>query len=230
MTSSAALMHVGRVGPTRVTTAGLLTPNAVARGMWLVFGLAGLAGLYLVYLGGWPILILGLAAIVSAIAYTAGPFPLGYNGLGDLFVFIFFGLVAVIGTYYVQAHQISLAVGIAAVPVGALVTAILVVNNVRDVEADRASGKRTLAVLLGANAARTEYLLLLAVAYMTPLVLWLALGYMPWILLPLLSLTLAWREAKTLLTSSGPILNRVLGGTAQLGAIYAVLLALGVLV
>ena len=145
-----------RLGPTRVTSAGLLTPQAVERGTWVVFGLAAFFGLYLIYRGGWPILILGIAAILSALAYTAGPYPLGYHGLGELFVFIFFGLAAVAGTHYVQSGRVSTVALLAAIPMGALITNILVVNNVRDVDGDRLAGKRTTAVIFGRKAARAE--------------------------------------------------------------------------
>src|SRR3990172_2482701 len=131
-----------RLGPTRVTSAGLLTPGEVGIGMWVVFALAAASGLYVVYAGGWPILVIGVASILAGIAYTAGPFPLGYNGLGDLAVFIFFGLAAVMGTYYAQARAVTLDACLAAVPVGVLTTAILVVNNVRDADTDRAAGPR----------------------------------------------------------------------------------------
>ncbi len=218
-----------RVGPTRVTTAGLLAPQAVERGMWAVFGLAALAGLYLAWLGGWPIIAIGLASIAAGIAYTAGPFPLGYNGLGDLFVFIFFGLVAVVGTYYVQALTVTPHVWWAAVPIGALTTNIIVVNNIRDADTDRLVGKRTLAVLLGRPGARAEYLLLLAAAYAVPLGLWLLGGWSVWTLLPWLSLPLAWGMTRLVLTVLGPGLNRALGGTAQLLAVYAALFAVGML-
>jgi 1,4-dihydroxy-2-naphthoate octaprenyltransferase len=218
-----------RLGPMRVTSAGLLTPREVTMGMVVVFGLAALGGLYLIYVGGWPILIIGVASILSAIAYTAGPFPLGYNGLGDLFVFIFFGLIAVTGTYYVQALRVTLAVWVAAVPVGAIATAIIVVNNVRDADTDRAAGKRTLAVLLGRGAARAEYVTLMIVAYLTPFVLWLGFGFEVWVLLPLVSLPLAVRWTRVLFTLTGPKLNVALGGTAQLLAAYGALLAVGIM-
>jgi 1,4-dihydroxy-2-naphthoate octaprenyltransferase len=218
-----------RLGPMRVTSAGLLTPREVTMGMVVVFGLAALGGLYLIYVGGWPILIIGVASILSAIAYTAGPFPLGYNGLGDLFVFIFFGLIAVTGTYYVQALRVTLAVWVAAVPVGAIATAIIVVNNVRDADTDRAAGKRTLAVLLGRGAARAEYVTLMIVAYLTPFVLWLSFGFEVWVLLPLVSLPLAVRWTRVLFTLTGPKLNAALGGTAQLLAAYGALLAVGIM-
>ena len=216
-----------RTGPTRVTSAGLLTPGQVEAGMWTVFAAAALIGLYLAYLGGWPILLVGVLSILAAIAYTAGPFPLGYNGLGDLFVFIFFGLVAVLGTYYLQARALSTDALVASLPVGLLVTGILVVNNVRDVETDRAVGKRTLAVLLGRNGARAEYIALLVVAYAVPFVLWLGFGFSAWTLLPLLTIPLALRLARTVSTRTGPVLNRALAGTAQLSAFYALLFAVG---
>lgn len=217
-----------RLGPTRVTSAGLLSPAAVRGGMLVAFGLAALVGLYLIAIGGWPILLIGVASILSGIAYTGGPFPLGYNGLGDLFVFLFFGFVAVMGSYYVQALAVTPLSLLVSLPVGALATAILVVNNVRDAETDRLAGKRTLAVLLGRNAARAEYLLLLALAYGTPLLLWRPLGLSPWVLLPLVTLPLAARLARTLLRSEGAILNSVLAGTARLLALYGGLFALGI--
>lgn len=217
----------GRVGPTRVTSAGLLSPAAVAAGMWAAFAAAALAGIYLIAAGGWPILIVGVLSIVAAIAYTAGPLPLGYFGLGDLAVFIFFGLVAVIGTYYVQARAVTWLVFLAALPMGALITAILVVNNLRDADTDRLAGKRTLAVLLGRRGARVEYILLVLVAYATPFILWLGLDLRATVLLPLVTLPLAARLIRTIRTVLGPALNLALAGTAQLAAWYAILFAIG---
>lgn len=219
-----------RVGPTRVTTAGLLTPRQVEMGMVVVFGLAALCGVYLILLGGWPILLVGVLSIIAAIAYTAGPLPFGYYGLGDLGTFVFFGLIAVGGTYYVQAHALAPAVWLGGVAMGCLVTAILVVNNVRDADSDRAAGKRTVAVLLGRRGARIEYLLLLAVAYAIPLILWLALGYRPGALLAWLTLPLAYRQARAVFTILGPALNKTLASTAQLAVAYAVALAVGILI
>jgi 1,4-dihydroxy-2-naphthoate polyprenyltransferase len=160
-----------RVGPLRVTSAGLLSPREVKTGMFAVFGLAALCGIYLITLGGWPILAIGLLSILAAVAYTAGPLPFGYYGLGDLAVFIFFGLIAVVGTFYVQAGHVTPLVWLAALPMGALVTNILVVNNIRDVDTDAQVGKRTLAVLLGRRGARLEYVALLVLSYAIPLVL-----------------------------------------------------------
>jgi 1,4-dihydroxy-2-naphthoate octaprenyltransferase len=217
----------GRLGPVRVTQAGLLTPGQVLAGMWLTFGLAALIGLYLVWVGGWPIVAVGLAAIVSAIAYTGGPFPLGYHGLGDLFVFIFFGLVAVTGTYYVQAGAVSsLAVWVAA-PVGLLVVNILVVNNLRDIDSDRAAGKKTLAVRLGAGGARAEYMLLLALAYAAPPLMWLVGVASGWVLLAWLSMPAAAASIRLVLRQTGRPLNQALAGSARLALVYALLLAAG---
>jgi 1,4-dihydroxy-2-naphthoate polyprenyltransferase len=219
-----------RMGPTRVTSAGLLTPDAMRWGMLVIFGAASLIGLYLIWVGGWPIFIAGLAALLAAIAYTGGPFPFGYYGLGDLFVFIFFGLVAVCGTYYVQAHTLPATVVGAAVPPGLLITAILVVNNLRDIDTDRRANKRTLAVRLGRRGTQIEYLLLLLVAYFTPLWLWLGQEQSRWVLLPWLSLPLALPLLRAVFTSQGKALNRILAGTARLSLVFSVLLALGVLI
>jgi 1,4-dihydroxy-2-naphthoate octaprenyltransferase len=195
--------------------------------MWLTFGLAALIGLYLVWVGGWPIMAVGLAAIVSAIAYTGGPFPLSYHGLGDLFVFIFFGLVAVTGTYYVQAGAVSsLAVWVAA-PVGLLVVNILVVNNLRDIDSDRAAGKKTLAVRLGAGGARAEYMLLLALAYAAPPLMWLVGVASGWVLLAWLSMPAAAASIRLVLRQTGRPLNQALAGSARLALVYALLLAAG---
>jgi 1,4-dihydroxy-2-naphthoate polyprenyltransferase len=219
--------RAGRVGPTRVTTAGLLTPGQVKAGMIVVFGLAALAGLYLIAVGGWPILLVGVASILAAVAYTIGPLPFGYYGLGDLAVFVFFGLIAVIGTYYVQALKVSPLAVLAAVPMGCLITGILVVNNIRDADTDRAAGKRTLAVLLGRRGARIEYIALIVVAYAIPFSLWLGLGLRAIVLLPVLTLPLAIRLMRTVTSVLGPPLNQALAGTAQLAAWYAVAFAVG---
>ncbi len=219
----------GRLGPLRVTQAGLLTPHQVLVGMGVTFGLAALAGLYLVIVGGWPILVIGLLSIAAAVAYTGGPFPLGYKGLGDLFVFIFFGLAAVCGTYYVQAGTVSPVAVWAAVPMGALVVNILVVNNLRDIETDRAAGKKTLAVRLGAGGARAEYLLLLAVAYAVPLLMWLLDLSTFWVMLAWLSLPLGISTIRLVLTETGRILNQALAGTARLALVYALLFSVGII-
>ena len=161
-----------RLGPTRVTQAGLLTVADVQRGMIITFGLAFLSGLYLVFVGGWPILAIGVLGIAAGILYTGGPWPLGYNGLGDVFVFLFFGVIAVGGTYYAHTGGITSEALVASLPVALLATAILVVNNLRDIETDRVAGKRTLAVRIGPAATRAQYALCVVVSYLVPLLLW----------------------------------------------------------
>jgi 1,4-dihydroxy-2-naphthoate octaprenyltransferase len=216
-----------RHGPLRVTQAGLLTPSEVKRGMWFIFLLAALLGLYLATLRGWVVIVIGLAAILSAIAYTGGPFPLGYYGLGDLFVFIFFGVVAVTGTYFVQAGSVSEAAWWMSVPVGSIITAILVVNNLRDLENDRAAGKHTLAVLMGRRGAQIEYLLCMIVAYaLLPILIWRGVAPLP-TLIAWLSLPLAWKSTRMVLTQQGRPLNAALAGTGQTALVYSLLFWLG---
>ena len=218
-----------RQGPLRAAASGLISLADLRRGIVLVFALAAGVGLYLIAVGGWPILVLGVAAILAALAYTGGPFPLGYHGLGDLFVFLFFGLAAVGGTYYVQALTLTAPVLAAAVALGALITAILVVNNLRDIETDAQAGKRTLAVMLGPTGTRLEYAALLVLAYAVPLLFWLLDWASAWALLPWLTLPLALRLTRTLYTTTGPALNKTLADTAQLALIFGLLFALGLL-
>ncbi|HEY3476087.1 MAG TPA: 1,4-dihydroxy-2-naphthoate polyprenyltransferase [Anaerolineales bacterium] len=216
-----------RLGPVRVTQAGLLTPSQVKYGMAAVFGLAALLGLYLVWLGGWPILLIGIAAILSAMAYTGGPFPLGYYGLGDLFVFLFFGLAAVAGTYYVQAGSISPAAWWMTIPPGLLITAILVVNNLRDFENDRKAGKRTLAVMLGEQATKIQYLICMIAAYLV-MPLAAGLGVIPWLsLLAWLSLPFAIRATRVVFTEQGRPLNAALAATGQTALLFSLLFWIG---
>jgi 1,4-dihydroxy-2-naphthoate polyprenyltransferase len=216
-----------RAGPIRVTQAGLLTPSQVKVGMAVVFALAALCGLYLAWLGGWPIILLGIAAIVSAIAYTGGPFPLGYYGMGDLFVFLFFGLASVAGTYYVQAGFVSAAAWWMAVPPGLIITAILVVNNLRDLENDRKAGKHTLAVILGEKGTKREYLTCMIVAYLV-IPLATIIGIIPWLsILTWLSLPLAIRTARIVFRQKGRSLNAALAGTGQVALLFSVLFWIG---
>ncbi|MFN3334059.1 MAG: 1,4-dihydroxy-2-naphthoate polyprenyltransferase, partial [Caldilinea sp.] len=182
-----------RLGPTRVTSAGLITPAEMRNGIIVVIGVSALVGLYLIWVGGWPILAIGVAGIVAALAYTGGPFPFGYYGLGELFVFLFFGVAAVCGTYYVQAHMLTSTVVTASFVVGALVTAILVVNNYRDIDTDRRAGKRTMAVRLGRRGAQIEYAALLAFAFVLPVIMWVLGGVGGWGMLSLGTLPLAMR-------------------------------------
>ena len=219
-----------RLGPTRVTQAGMLTPKEVKLGMLVVFSLSALLGIYLIFVGGWPILVLGLAAILSAIAYTGGPFPLGYHGLGDLFVFIFFGLAAVAGTYYVQLLSVTVAVWGMSVAMGLLTVAILVVNNLRDINNDRQTDKRTLAVRLGEQGTRLEYLVCLIGAYIVPIGLW-GIGLLPVpSLLILVTIPLALRLAREIYSESGRSLNKTLAGTGRLELFFALTFALGLLI
>lgn len=216
-----------RVGPTRVTQAGLLTPAQVKMGVAVVFGLAALCGVYLTLISGWLVIAIGVLSIISAVLYTAGPYPLGYNGLGDLFVFLFFGLAAVAGTYYVHTRTVSLTAVALSVPIGALVVNILVVNNLRDIPTDTLSGKRTLAVRFGADWTRKEYLSLTVLAYLAPLLMALSGLVSPWILLCWLSIPKAIPLVRQIYTESGRALNRTLAGTGQLELLYCLLMALG---
>lgn len=218
-----------RLGPVRVTSAGLIRPDEMRRGIAVVIALATLVGLYLIWVGGWPILAIGVAGILAALAYTGGPFPFGYYGLGEMFVFLFFGVAAVCGTYYVQTLTLTLPVVLASFAIGALVTAILVVNNYRDIDTDRRAGKRTLAVRLGRGGTQLEYVVLLTFAYVIVLVLWLLLDRGAWVLLALLTLPLAVQLARTLMAAvDGPTLNRTLAGTARLALLFSLLFAAGI--
>jgi len=216
-----------RLGPTRVTQSGLAAPHTVLRATWITFGLAAVLGLLLVAVGGWPILLVGALAIASGLAYTGGPYPLGYHGLGDLFVFVFFGLVAVVGSAYLQTLEVSaLAVG-TAVPVGMLVTAILVVNNLRDADTDRAAGKMTLAARFGRRAARWQYGVLVLGAYLAALVLPMVAPETRVHWLPLLTLPLGFSLVRVVASNSdGPRLNRALKQTGMLHMLFGLLFAL----
>ncbi len=218
-----------RMGPTRVVQAGLLSPAAVRRATALTFLLAFLVGLYLVWVAGWVVAAVGAASIVAAVAYTGGPYPLGYNGLGDVAVFLFFGLAAVCGTTYVQAGYVPPLAWIAAVPVGALVTAILVVNNVRDIATDAAAGKRTLAVRFGRRAAEAEYALLLLAAAAVPVALFATRRLNAWVLLPLATTPRALALLRSVHHDQGRALNPTLARTAMLAVAFGALFALGIL-
>ena len=219
----------GRTGPLRVTQAGLLTPSQVRAGMAIVFGLALLVGIYLTIEAGWPVIVIGLAAIAAAIAYTGGPFPLGYNGLGELFVMIFFGFAAVCGTAFVQATYVPAAAWPAGFAAGCLATAILVVNNVRDIDQDRESGKRTLPVRFGRPWGVAEFVVLVVLAYLVPLLLVLTDRATISLLLVLLSAPLALPLVGSLRHQRGVILNRTLAGTARLFLVWSVLYSAGLL-
>jgi 1,4-dihydroxy-2-naphthoate octaprenyltransferase len=218
-----------RIGPPRVIAMGWLTGKEVRAGMIAAFTAATIAGIYLVSVAGWPVVLIGVVSIAAGIGYTAGPYALGYIGLGDIAVFFFFGLTAVIGTYYVQARTIHPEAILAAIPVGALATSILVVNNVRDLETDRAAGKRTLAVVLGRGGARAEYVALLFSSYAIPLGLWAQGLRSAWILLPLATVSLAARALQRVLErEDGPALNAALLDTARLHLLFGILFAAGI--
>ncbi len=216
-----------RLGPLRATQSGLLSARAMRAGMITAFGLATLCGAYLVAVGGWPIVIVGVASIASGIAYTGGPFPLGYHGLGDVFVFVFFGLVAVCGTTWVQVHGVPLLAILSAIPVGAISTAVLVVNNVRDEPTDRAAGKRTLAVRFGRRAGLVEYGGLMLLAYGAAIAV-AVVRSSPWPLLALATAPEAIRLTRFVARERGAPLNGALAGTARLLALFSVLLAAGI--
>jgi 1,4-dihydroxy-2-naphthoate octaprenyltransferase len=216
-----------RTGPLRVTQAGLLTPRQVLGGMIAIFIIAIMIGFYLIWVGGWPVLAIGVASIICAIAYTGGPFPLGYHGLGEVFVFIFFGPVALCGTYYVQAGTVVPAAWWASIPMGLLISAINVVNNYRDLETDRKAGKKTLAVRLGPFGARMEYYLLLAVAMVIPWVMWFLNLTSAWIFLSWLAIPLTIPLIKDIQTKKGVPLNATLAGTARLSLIFGILFSIG---
>lgn len=219
-----------RLGPVRVTQAGFLTPTQVKRGMVVIFGLAAMLGLYLAALRGWTVIWLGAAAILSAVAYTGGPYPLGYHGLGDVFVFLFFGLAAVAGTYFVQVGSVSVIAWWMSVPIGLIVTAILVVNNLRDIDSDRKAGKHTLAVRLGERGAKIEYVLCMTIAYLiVPALVLMNLipigGMLAW-----LSLPVAVRTLRTVFTQKGRPLNAALAGTGQTAFLFSLFFWVGLLI
>jgi 1,4-dihydroxy-2-naphthoate octaprenyltransferase len=214
-----------RLGPTRVTASGMISAEGVMRATVVTLALAVVTGLPLVFRGGWPILLLGVAAIICAVAYTGGPFPLGYLGLGEVFVFIFFGLAAVAGTAYIQTGELTALALAVSVPIGALAVGILIVNNLRDIETDRVAGKKTLAVRLGALNTKREYGLMLVIAGVSPIVFW-AVGWLDW---PVV-LTLLWWPFGVALWNqitvrTGRELNPTLGNTGRALLVYSVVLS-----
>jgi 1,4-dihydroxy-2-naphthoate octaprenyltransferase len=214
-----------RIGPLRAVSAGLISAAMMKRAMIGAFAVASVFGIYLVAIAGWPIVAIGIASILAGIAYTGGPWPLGYHGLGDVFVMVFFGFVAVCGTVFVQRHGVPGLAWWAAIPVGALATAILVVNNLRDRETDVRAGKRTLAVRFGRRAALTEYALLLVAAYAVPI--GLAVHH-PWRALPIITAPLALvRFGQLVLASDGPSFNELLAQTGQLLLVHGLLFSVG---
>lgn len=212
-----------RLGPLRVTQGGLVSPRQVLVATYLTFAVALLIGLYLVAIGGWPILAIGVVCVLSGLLYTGGPWPFGYHGLGDLVCFLTFGVLAVLGTAYLHTLKITPLDAWASIPVGCLVTAILIVNNLRDMDTDRRVGKTTLAVILGRTGTRVEYVLCVVVAYAIAIGLGLAglVGFWWW--LPLLSLPLAAWLVRYVSRTEGRPLNQALKRTGQLHLLYGLL-------
>ncbi len=219
-----------RLGPVRVTAGGLVPPRQVLIATYVTFGLAILCGVYLVAVAGWQLLLVGAASIVAGVLYTGGPRPYGYEGLGELFVFLFFGIVAVAGSYFVQTERLVWEAFALAVPVGLLASAVLVVNNVRDLETDRRAGKRTLAVRLGRERTRGLFATMVYGAFLLAPVTWIFGPLAPWVLLPLLALPLAAPIVRTVKTrTDGPSLNEALAGAGRLELVFCILLSAGIL-
>jgi 1,4-dihydroxy-2-naphthoate octaprenyltransferase len=218
-----------RKGPLRVLASGLISVNEMKWGIFFVFFAAFLLGLYLVYSVGLMILWIGIFSIIAGLAYTAGPFPLAYNGLGDLFVFIFFGIVGTVGTYYLHSQQFTSLAFLISLPVGALITNILIVNNYRDIEEDKTAGKNTLAVLLGREFSRYEYVFFILVSFFIPFLLHFEYNFNIWIFLPYISLPLAITLVKMIYVLTGTQLNKTLELSAKFSALYGLLLSIGII-
>ena len=198
------------------------------KGMWLVFALAICVGFFLAYIGGWPIVWIGLASIASAIAYTGGPYPLGYHGWGDIFVFVFFGIIAVPGTYYLQSGFVSYDSILFGIPLGALSTAILIVNNLRDADTDVKSGKRTLVVIFGKSFVKIEYIVMMIIAFTIPIyILQFWDEFSLYIILFLLPISI--QHIQSLYTKTGLSLNLVLANTAKFLFHFSILLSIGLI-
>ena len=219
-----------RLGPVRVTAGGLVPPRQVLIATYVSFALAVVAGVYLIVVAGWQLLLVGAASILAGVLYTGGPRPYGYEGLGELFVFLFFGIVAVAGSFFVQVKHLNWEAFALAVPVGLLAAGILVVNNVRDIDTDRRAGKRTLAVRLGRERTRTMFALIVYAAYLLAPVTWLFGPLKPWVLLPWLTLPLAAQVVRVVRNQTdGPSLNGALAQTGLLQLTFCVLLSAGLL-
>jgi 1,4-dihydroxy-2-naphthoate octaprenyltransferase len=219
-----------RLGPVRVTAGGLVPPKRVLVATYVSFGIAVLAGIYLVAVAGWQLLLVGAASILAGVLYTGGPKPYGYEGLGELFVFLFFGIVAVAGSYFVQVEHLQWEAFALAVPVGLLASSILVVNNVRDIDTDRRAGKKTLAVRLGRQRTRILFAVMVYGAYLLTPITWLFDELDPWVVLPALSLPLAIPLVRLVHNrTDGPSLNGALAQTGMLQLAFCMLLAAGVL-
>jgi 1,4-dihydroxy-2-naphthoate octaprenyltransferase len=219
-----------RIGPVRVTAGGLVPPRQVLIATYATFGAAVLCGVYLIAVAGWALLAVGAASILAGVLYTGGPRPYGYEGLGEVFVFLFFGVVAVTGSYFVQRRDLPWQAFVLAVPVGLLITGILVVNNVRDIDTDRRAGKRTLAVRLGRDRTRALFSAIVALAFVASWVPWFAGALSPWLFVTLAAAPLAARIVRAVRThADGPSLNAALAATARLALVFCLLLCAGIL-
>jgi 1,4-dihydroxy-2-naphthoate octaprenyltransferase len=219
-----------RLGPVRVTAGGLVPPKQVLVATYLSFGVAVLAGVYLVAVAGWQLLLVGAASILAGVLYTGGPKPYGYEGLGEVFVFLFFGIVAVAGSFFVQVTHLDWESFALAIPVGLLAAGILMVNNARDIDTDRRAGKRTLAVRLGRHRARTLFAATVYLAFLLTPITWLFGPTKPWVLLPWLTLPIAAEVVRAVRNrSDGPSLNHALAQTGILQLAFCTLLAAGLL-
>ena len=218
-----------RKGPRRVLASGLITVGEMKTAIVLTFFTAFLIGLFLVYHGGFVILVIGILSILAGLAYTAGPYPLAYNALGDIFVFMFFGIIGTVGTYYLHTNDLSIVSFISSIQVGALVTNILVVNNYRDIEEDKTAGKKTLAVKLGKNFTRYQFIFLIVLSFLVPLILFIFFNASIFIFLPYLTLPIAYKVISMIYTLNGTQLNSTLELTARLSAIYGLLFSAGII-
>ncbi len=219
-----------RLGPVRVTAGGLVPPRQVLIATYLTFGVAVLAGAYLVAVAGWQLLLVGAASILAGVLYTGGPRPYGYEGLGELFVFLFFGIVAVAGSFFVQVEHLNWEAFALAVPVGLIAAGLLVVNNVRDIDTDRRAGKRTLAVRLGRKRTRVLFAAIVYLAFLLTPVTWIFGPLKPWLFLPWLTLPLAARVVRIVRNrADGASLNGALAQTGVLQLTFCTLLAAGLL-
>jgi 1,4-dihydroxy-2-naphthoate octaprenyltransferase len=219
-----------RLGPVRVTAGGLVPPRQVLIATYVTFGLAVLCGAYLIAVAGWQLLLIGVASIIAGVLYTGGPRPYGYEGLGEVFVFLFFGIAAVAGSYFAQVRDFSWESLVLSAPIGLIAAAVLVVNNTRDIDTDRRADKRTLAVRIGRERSRRMYATMVLIAYPIALIPWLFGPLRAWLLLPFLTLPLAVGVIRIVSThSDGPSLNRALAKTGQLQLFFCVLLSVGLL-
>ena len=219
-----------RLGPIRVTQAGLIKPQSMIRAMWYTFSVAIFVGIYLAWIGGWSIVIIGLVSIIAGIAYTGGPYPLGYHGWGDVFVFTFFGIIAVPGTYYLQSHtvtDISIYMGVIT---GMLSTAILVVNNLRDIDTDKLSGKKTLAVRFGKNFSKIQYSFLIFMPFFLPIYLWWKMENGLSLLLTVFLMPISIHLIIQIFSNTGSELNPILARTARFLFIFTLMLSIGLII